>query len=345
MRTDSFTRLESRPRLLMTGVPPAAVLARAESRFDLKVWRHDKPIGEALNAQLDGCDALVVMPGDRLNADAIAALPASVQVLGTYSVGTDHIDLHAATARRLPVFHTPDVLTDAVAELALFLIIAAARHTTGAERTLREGRWGPWSPTSMLGRSLKSLRLGIFGMGRIGAAVAERALPFGMTIHYHNRTRLKPAMERGAIFHATLDDLMAHSDVLCICAPSTPELKRSINSERLNRLPKGAMVVNVARGDLIDEDALFDCVARGHLGSIATDVYCNEPAIDARWLGLDRATLLPHIGSATEEVRQAMGMLVLDGVASHFGEPVRGCCINPEAYASDSNAPAAQGCA
>jgi glyoxylate reductase len=345
MRTHSFPRLDSRPRLLLTGVPPAAVLARAESQFDLKVWCQDKPIGAALNAQLNGCDALVVMPGDRLNAETIAALPASVQVLGTYSVGTDHIDLNAATARRLPVFHTPDVLTDAVADLAIFLIIAAARHTSGAERILRDGRWGPWSPTSMLGRSLKTLRLGIFGMGRIGAAVAERALPFGMNIHYHNRTRLKPALERDAIFHATLDELMTHSDVLCICAPSTAELKWSINSERLNLLPQGAMVVNVARGDLIDEDALFDCAARGHLGCIATDVYCNEPAIDARWLQLDRATLLPHIGSATEEVRRAMGMLVLDGVASHFGEPVHGCCINPEAYASAFNAPVAQGCA
>lgn len=329
-----LSSMTSRPRLLLTGVPPATVLARAEALFDLKVWRETEPIGAALREQLQGCDALVVMPGDRLDASVIAALPDSVRVLGTYSVGTDHIDLRAASGRGLRVFHTPDVLTEAVADLAMFLIIAAARGTTAAERTLREGRWGRWTPTTMLGRSLQGLRLGVFGMGRIGAAVASRARPFGLQLHYHNRTRLAPERELGACFHDSLDALMAHSDVLCVCAPSAPELRGAIDLRRLQLLPPGALLVNVARGDVIDEEALFAHAASGRLSGIATDVFRNEPRIDGRWLALPDATLLPHVGSATDEVRTAMGMLVLDGVASHFGLGTGGCCANPSAAAN-----------
>lgn len=324
--------LARRPRLLITGVPPQAVIERAEAAFDLTLWRSVRPIGDALPAAAEGQDALIVMPGDRLDAAALQALPRSVQVLGTYSVGLDHIDLGAASACALPVFHTPDVLTDAVADLTLWLIIAAARRTGEAERTLREGRWGPWAPTSMLGRSLQGMRLGIFGMGRIGAAVALRARAFGMRIHYHNRSRLEVAQEQGAIYHGKLDSLMTASDLLCICAPSAPELRGAIDARRLAMLPRGAMLVNVARGDLVDEPALFAAVESGHLGGVATDVFRNEPAIDARWLTLPNASLLPHIGSATEEVRQAMGRMVLDALVSHFAGVPAPNCANPQVY-------------
>lgn len=319
-------------RLLITGVPPQAVIERAAAAYDLTLWREPGPIGDTLPEAAKGHDALIVMPGDRVSAPMLRALPPSVQALGTYSVGLDHIDVAAATARGLPVFHTPDVLTDAVADLALFLILAAARGTTGAERTLREGRWGPWAPTSMLSRSLQGLRLGVFGMGRIGAAVARRAQPFGMILHYHNRSRLSPERELGGTFHATLDGLLTQTDVLCLCAPSAPELRGAIDARRLALLPRGALVVNVARGELIDEDALFAAMVEGHVGGVATDVFRNEPRIDPRWLALPNSTLLPHIGSATAEVRNAMGMLVLDGIDSHFGRGSGGCCANPEVY-------------
>lgn len=313
----------------MTGIPPDDVKAYAQSFFDLSIWQEVAPIGAQLLDRVAGMDALVVMPGDKLDAATIAALPASVKVLGTYSVGTDHVDLKAASAKHLRVFHTPDVLTEAVADLALFLIIGAARDTTAAEKTLREGRWGRWAPTSMLGRSLQGLRLGIFGMGRIGQAIAARARPFGLSIHYHNRSELRPDQALGATYHATLEALMTHSDVLCICAPSAPELKGAINAQRLALLPQNAMLVNVARGDLVDEEALFSHVATGRLSGLAMDVYRNEPRIDPRWLDLPHTTLLPHIGSATHEVRSAMGMLVVDGVASHFGLGRGGHCANP----------------
>ncbi|MCM2297055.1 D-glycerate dehydrogenase [Rhodoferax sp.] len=318
-----------RPRLLMTGIPPDDVKVYTQTFFDLTIWQEATPIGAQLLDRVAGMDALVVMPGDKLDVATIAALPASVKVLGTYSVGTDHVDLKAATAKNLHVFHTPDVLTEAVADLALFLIIAAARDTSSAEKTLRDERWGRWAPSSMLGRSLQGLHLGIFGMGRIGQAVAARARPFGMSIHYHNRSELAPDQAKGASYYATLDELMACSDVLCICAPSAPELKGAINAHRLALLPQNAMLVNVARGDLMDEEALFTHMSLGRLSGIAMDVYRNEPNIDPRWLALPRTTLLPHIGSATREVRSAMGMLVVDGVASHFGLGSGGHCANP----------------
>ena len=331
--TESSTK--ARRKLLVTNVPPQAVIDRANSAFDLSIWREASPVGARLAQQAQGHDALIVMPGDKLDASAIAALPSSVQVLGTYSVGYDHIDLAAATARHLAVFNTPDVLTDSVADLAMFLILAAARDTTSAERTLREGRWGAWAPTSMLGRSLQGMRLGIFGMGRIGQAVAERARAFGMRLHYHNRSRVCADRERGAEFHAELDGLLAESDVLCICAPSTPELRNAIDAKRLACLPRGAMVVNVARGDLVDEPAMFAAVQEGQVRGIGFDVYRNEPRIDERWLRLPNATLLPHIGSATDEVRTAMGMLALDGIESHFAGRPAGNLLNPAAYVAD----------
>ena len=169
-------------------------------------------------------------------------------------------------------------------------------------------------------------------MGSIGTGVAQRAKAFGMVLHYHNRSRLPVDREFGGLYHPSLDDLMAVSDVLCICAPSTPELKGSVDARCLNLLPPGALVVNVARGDLIDEEALFKAIAEGQIGGVASDVFRNEPKIDPRWLQLPNATLLPHIGSATLEVRIAMGMLVLDGIKAHFEGRAKGHCVNAKVY-------------
>ena len=321
---------QPRRRLLITGVPPEPVIERAATAFNLSVWRGATPIGAKLASEADGHDAVIIMPGDRLDAAAIAALPKSVKVLATYSVGHDHIDLSAATDRGLPVFNTPDVLTESVADLALFLILAATRDTTAAEQTLRDGRWGPWAPTSMLGRSLQNQRLGIFGMGRIGQAIARRAVPFGMQVHYHNRSQLSPDLEAGGIFHKSLEGLLHRSDVLCICAPSTPSLRSAINATRLACLPVGSIIVNIARGDLVDEPALFEAMKSGKVAAVGFDVYRNEPHIDPRWLDLPHATLLPHIGSATHEVRTAMGMRALDGVESYFAGRHAGNLLNPE---------------
>ncbi len=322
----------ARPRLLATGVPTPDVLQRAEKEFDLKVWHGSDPIGERLIEEVTGFDALLVMPGDKLDASMIQRLPQSVKAIATHSVGFDHVDVSAATRRGLPVFNTPDVLTEAVADLAMFLLLAAARDTTSAEASLREGRWGRWAPNHYLGRSLNVMRLGIFGMGRIGQAVAKRAAAFGMELHYHNRSRLPTEREMGSAFHETLEDLLPSSDVLCVCAPSTPALRHSLDARRLALLPRGAIVVNIARGDLIDEPALFEAVHAGQVSAVGIDVFQGEPTIDKRWMELPNSTLLPHIGSATREVRNAMGMLALDGLRSHFAGTPASNLLNPAAY-------------
>jgi glyoxylate reductase len=318
----------SRPHVLVTGPLPEAVLAHAAQRFELHPWTGERPIAGRLAAAAAGMDAVIVLAGDKVDAALLASLPASVKALGTYSVGLDHIDLAAATARGLPVFNTPDVLTDAVADLALMLIIAAARRTTAAEHSLRSGTWGPWAPTSYLGLGLQGRRLGLFGMGRIGRAVADRARGFGLQLHYHSRSRHGD----DAAYHDTLDGLLAVSDILCVCAPSTPELRGVLDAQRLRRLPRGALLVNIARGDLIDEEGLFEVMAEGHLGGLGLDVYRNEPRIDPRFLQLPATTLLPHIGSATDEARTAMGLLVVDALASHFAGGIAPNCVNAQVY-------------
>lgn len=333
MNSKTVTNANRRCRLLVTGIPTDAVVDRAVDEFDVQFWRETDPIGVRLVEKSSGFDAVLVMPDDKLDRDLIGRLSPSIKVLATHSVGYDHIDVAAATARRLPVFNTPDVLTDAVADIALFLILAAARRTTSAEVALRNGEWGRWAPTLFLGRSLDRQRLGIFGMGRIGMAIASRASAFGMLVHYHNRSRLSVDKERGAQFHDSLESLLSVSDMFCICAPSTPQLRGIIDAKRLAMLPFGAMVVNIARGDLVDEAALFAAVQEGRVGAVGTDVYRGEPNIDARWLDLTNATLLPHIGSATHEVRTAMGMLALDGIHSHFSGVPAANLLNPQVYA------------
>lgn len=318
----------SKPLLLVTRRLPAPVLEDAARDFELRLWERDEPIGDAFEAWASGCDALLVMANDRLDRIRLQSLASHARAIATYSVGHEHIDVGTATACGLPVFNTPDVLSDAVAEIALFLILAAARDTTAAEATLRAGQWGPWSPTRFLGAQLTGRRLGIFGMGRIGRAVAQRAAGFGLHIHYHNRSPVVDAPE--ATFHDTLESLLAVSDVLCVCAPSTPQTRGVLDAKRLALLPPGAIFVNVARGDLVDETALLEALSAGRLRAAGLDVFRNEPAIDPRFLALPRATLLPHIGSATEEARTAMGLIAVRSLARwlHEGQPSDNC-LNP----------------
>lgn len=322
----------SRPTVLLTRELPAPVLQQARDSFELKLWPHDEPIGAQLVPWAQGCEGLLVMATDRLDAATLRQLPPSVRALSTYSVGHDHIDLETATRLGIPVFNTPDVLSDAVAETALLLMLSAARDAAAAEATLRGAGWGPWSPTRFLGQQLTGRRLGLYGMGRIGLGIAQRALGFGLQVHYHNRT-VHPG-GAGFTYHASLESLMAHSDVFCVCAPSTPQTRGAITAARLARLPRGAVFVNIARGDLVDEDALIDAIASGQVGGAGLDVYRNEPEIDPRFLTLPRTTLLPHIGSATHEARNGMGRLAVDAlqrVLLHGERPEN--CLNPDALA------------
>jgi len=255
-------------------------------------------------AACTGADVLLPTVTDRIGAALIAALPASVRLIANFGVGVDHIDLAAAKTRNLPVTNTPDVLTDDTADLAMALILAAARRLGEGERVLRAGRWPGWSPTFMVGTRVTGRRLGIVGMGRIGAALARRARGFGMEIHYHNR-RAVPGND--ARHWADLDAMLREIDVLSIHCPRTPETVGLISAARLALLPRHAVVVNTARGGIVDEIALANALKEHRIAAAGLDVYDGEPKVNPALLALENVVLAPHLGSATEAGRVAMG--------------------------------------
>lgn len=317
---------ESRPILFVTSALPQAVFARAASQFDLRLW-HGGPectAQEPLATAASGCDALLCTPADRLDGATIAALPASLRVLATFSVGHEHIDLAACAARGLPVVNTPGVLSQATAEFTLMLLLAAARRAYAGSRMLREGRWGAWSPTGMLGTQVSGKRLGIFGMGRIGQTLARMARGLEMEIHYHNRRPLPPELALGAQYHATDTGFLGAIDMLALCAPGGPETKHWLNASRIAALRPGAVVVNTARGSLIEDASLIAALQSGHVSACGLDVFAAEPAVPEGYLGLENAVLMPHLGSATVETRNAMGMLALDAICAVLAGRVPG---------------------
>lgn len=314
-----------RPSLFVTRQLPPDVEARLTRDYDAALNGADSlPARETILAGAAGKDGLLVTVTDRIDGDLIRALPETVKIIATFSVGYDHIDIAAAKARGIAVTNTPDVLTDATAEIALLLMLGAARNATSAIATLRSRQWKNWAPTGMLGMELTGKRLGILGLGRIGRATALRARAFGMEVHYHNRRRLDPAEEAGAIFHDCAESLFRVSDVLSLHCASTPETRRIVNRDTIALLPENAIVVNTARGDIVDDGALIEALASGRLAAAGLDVFTNEPNLDPRYLDLPNAFLLPHLGSATRETRNAMGFRALDNLDAFFaGEAPR----------------------
>ena len=305
--------------LLISRRLPPMVEQRAAASYDARLNKDDAPYSaDRLLALAEGTDGLLVCPGNTIDAALIRKLPARVKIVATYSVGYDHIDVKAATARGLIVTNTPDVLTDATADAAILLMLAAARRAGEGERLVRAGQWDGWRPTQLLGTHITGKRLGILGMGRIGQAVARRARGFGMTIHYSDIRRLAPEQEQGAVFHADPDALLGQVDILSLHMPGGAETARFLNAARLAKLPKGAIVVNAARGTLVDDDALIAALKSGHIAAAGLDVYANEPNLHAGYRALDNAFLLPHLGSATIETRNAMGFRALDNLDAFF---------------------------
>ena len=303
---------DSKPILLITRSLPPRVEARAAAAYQLQRWDPATP-PPAASA---GAQALLCTPADRMDAAAIASLPAVLRVLATYSVGYEHIDLAACAARALPVVNTPGVLSDATAEFTMLLLLAAARRAGEGERLLRAGSWGAWTTAGFLGTQVSGKRLGIFGMGRIGQVVARMASGFNLAVHYHNRSRLDPALEHGAVYHAQDASFLAAIDFLALCAPGGPATRHWLNPGRLAALRPGAVVVNTARGSLVDDAALIAALASGHIAAAGLDVFPDEPRVPAGYLALENVVLAPHIGSATWETRDAMGFLALDGIAA-----------------------------
>ena len=307
--------------LVTTWRLPPQVEARADGNYRVvRANPEDHAFSpELLNTRANGADALLIGPTDRLTADVIGHLPSTVRIVATFSVGTDHIDLAAARARGLVVTNTPDVVTDATAEIAVLLLLGAARRAGEGQRMIRaacdtpEG-WRGWTPTQLLGRQLTGKRLGIFGMGRIGQAVARRARAFDMIIHYTNRRRLPLEQEQGAIYHPDPDTLLACADFLSLHCPSTPETRHWLNAERISRLPERAVVINTARGAVVDDSALIAALRSGRLFAAGLDVFDGEPDLHPAYRTLPNVVALPHLGSATEETRNAMGFRCLDNL-------------------------------
>ena len=305
--------------VLVTRKLPSAVEARLSRDFEPRLNAEDRVYGsDEIVALAQGADAIIPSHTERLSADVIARLPVSVRAICSFSVGYDHIDLQAAKERGITVTNTPDVLSDATAEIAVLLMLGAARRAHEGAQLIRTATWREWSPTYQLGIQVTGKRLGIVGMGRVGQVVAARARGFDMEIHYHNRRRLEPELEKGAIFHDTLEDLLPRSDFLSVPCPATPDTRHLLNAERIALLPQDAVVVNTARGAVVDDDALIAALRSGRLFSVGLDVFNNEPDIDPRYRDLPNTFLLPHIGSATRETRDAMGFRALDNLDAIF---------------------------
>jgi lactate dehydrogenase-like 2-hydroxyacid dehydrogenase len=306
-------------RLVLGALMPRDVVARARAEFDAVVaeGKDDMTAAEVIAAaNAHRADAIMFVNTLPLNAEAIARLPASVRVGATSSVGYDHIDVAAAKARGIMVTNTPGVLTECTADFAFMMLLAAARRAYEYDKIMRAGWRFRIGQGDLLGVRVTGKTLGILGLGRIGRAMAQRARGFDMTVLYHARNRLPPELEQGARYFASFHEMLPHCDFLSLHAPAGPATDKIINAEALAKLKRGAVLVNVARGGLVDEDALIDALKSGQLFAAGLDVFRSEPDYDMRFAALDNVILSPHIGSGSVETRNAMGFRALDNIAS-----------------------------
>jgi len=296
-----------------------ATMARARRDYQV-IDNPDDTSGTAdriveMSARVDG---MIPCHSEHFTADVVARLDPRLRIVANHSVGVDHCDLAALAGRGIVVTNTPDVLSDATAEIAMLLMLGAARRAVEGDTLVRRGRWDSWSPAFMVGKQVTGARLGIVGMGRVGRAFARKARGFEMAIHYHNRSRLSPEDEAGAVFHEDLDSMLAVSDFVSLHCPATPDTTGLMNAARLARLPRGAVLVNTARGALVDETALLDAIESGHLAAAGLDCFRTEPGGNPAFAAHENIFMLPHIGSATVTTRDAMGFRALDNLDAFF---------------------------
>lgn len=314
---NSNRRVAGKPRVIVTRHLLPSIEARMEELFDTRLNREDAPMSrEALAAVMRECDVLVPTVTDKIDADLIAQAGERLGLIASFGAGIDHIDLAAAAARRIIVTNTPGVFTDDTADLTMALIIGVPRRLREGTALIRRERWTGWAPSTMLGRKLGGKVLGIVGMGRIGQAVAFRARAFGLEIRYHNRHRLPQAVETmfGARYVANLDELLAESDIVTLHCPATEQTRGLVDARRIGLMKPGATLVNTARADLIDYEAMIAALESGHLGGAGLDVFPEEPKVDARLVALPNVIAQPHIGSATVEGREASGEKVIANI-------------------------------
>ena len=303
-----------KPLVFVTRRLPDQIQARMMELFDTRLNDSDTPLsqGELIEA-VQSADAFVPTVTDAINREVIAAAGDQLRLIASFGTGVDHVDLAAAKERNILVTNTPGVLTEDTADMAMALLLSAPRRLSEGDRLVRGGGWQGWAPTSMLGQRIWGKRLGIIGMGRIGQAVARRALGFGLTIHYHNRKRVHAEIEEelDATWWESLDQMLAHMDLITIHCPSTPATFHLLSARRLKLFRSSSYIVNTSRGHAIDEAALAALLEQGSIAGAGLDVYENEPAINAKLLKLDNVVLLPHMSSATVEGRLDMGEKVL----------------------------------
>lgn len=313
-----------RPRIIVTRKLPEPVEARLRGRFTVALNHDDLPFGPArLASAFRQADGLLCAVNDLITAELLAQPDRRVAILANFGVGVNNIDLEAAKAAGLIVTNTPGVLTDATADLAIALMLAATRRMSETEALLRQGRWDGFRPTALLGMGLQGKVLGIVGMGRIGQATARRAArAFGMEIVYFNRSPVGP-FDFPATARPSIEAVMEEADVVSLHIPGGGENRGRISAAAIGAMKPTAYLVNTARGDVVDEPALIAALQAGRIAGAGLDVFAEEPTVPAALIALPNVTLLPHIGSATIETRTAMGMLAADNLIAHFdGAPL-----------------------
>lgn len=306
-------------RVSITRQLVAPVLERARASYDLWVNEDDHILSaDELITRSQDSDALMICHSEILSADVVAEFSDRLKIVANYSVGVDHCDLDALKARGIVVTNTPDVLSDATAEIALLLLLGASRRAYEGDQMLRQGTWNHWAPVQMNGIQVTGKKLGIVGMGRVGQVVAKRARGFDMEIHYSNRSRLPAALEQGAIYHESVESLFNAVDMISLNCPSTPESEGMINATSIGWMRDGAVFVNTARGKLVDESALIEALRSGKIAAAGLDVFQTEPGGNPAFAALENVFMLPHLGSSTRETRKAMGDRALDNLDAFF---------------------------
>ena len=297
----------------------------ASKIFNVQLNKDDKLLTkDELISNSSECDGILSSLTEKFDADIISKLSKKVKIISNFAVGFGNIDLNAAKKKNIFVTNTPDVLTDATAEIAILVLLGAARRAKEGIEWAKKKNW-KWSADFLMGKQLTGSRLGILGMGRIGRAVADRARSFGMKIHYYNRSRLDSDLEKEANYHKSFESLLSVSDFFSINCPATKETKHIINNKTIKHFPDGAVISNSARGDIIDDDAMVEALKNGKIFSLGLDVYNGEPNIHPEYLTLPNVFVLPHLGSATKKTRTAMANLAVSNIEEFFRT---GKCVN-----------------
>ena len=291
---------------------------KASKIFDVKLNSNDELYSQTKLIELsNGCDGILTSITDKIDEETINKLPNTVKIISNFAVGFGNIDVGTAKKRNIIITNTPDVLTDATAEIAMLLILGASRRAFEGIEHVKKNNW-KWSADFLIGKQLTGTRLGILGMGRIGKVVAKLARAFGMIIHYHNRSKLSSELEMGATYHDSIKNLFSVSDVLSINCPATKETENIINAKTLEYFPKGAIITNSARGDMIEDEAMINALNKRKIYALGLDVYKGEPNLNPGYLNTKNVFILPHIGSATKETRTAMANLAIDNLDEFF---------------------------